>query len=149
MAHVSFPDYAYWIHMASQPELPDIALDASGLYREEIFSDRKAGTIRRMTPVTVDGSTDPARPVLFSGQTQLLTPAGVLPLVFEIDARTLDEAIRKFPAAVKLALNDAIEEAREMRREAASRIVVPDVGAAGGIGPGPGVPPGGGKIKFP
>jgi hypothetical protein len=134
--------------MAQQQELPEIALDASGLYREEIFSDRKAGTIRRMTPVTRDGSPDPARPVLFSGQTQLLTPAGVLPLGFEIDAKTLDEAIQKFPAAVKLALNDAIEEAREMRREAASRIVVPEVGGAG-IGPGPaGQPGGGGKIKF-
>jgi hypothetical protein len=33
-----------------------------------------------------------------------------------------------------------------MRREQASRIVVPEVGG-GGIGPGPGA--GGGKIKFP
>ncbi|MGQ0835911.1 MAG: hypothetical protein ACT4O5_13515, partial [Gammaproteobacteria bacterium] len=120
--------------MASAPDLPDISLDAAGLYREEVFSDRKAGTIRLMTPVNSDGATDASRPVLFSGQTQLLTPAGVLPLVFEIEAKTLDEAIRKFPAAVKVALNDAIEEAREMRREAASRIVVPDVGA-GPIGP--------------
>jgi hypothetical protein len=134
--------------MAQQQELPEITLDASGLYHEEIFSDRKAGTIRRMTPVTKDGSPDTARPVLFSGQTQLLTPAGVLPLAFEIDAKTLDEAIQKFPAAVKLALSDAIEEARELRREAASRIVVPDVGGAG-IGPGPAAgPAGGGKIKF-
>jgi hypothetical protein len=133
--------------MAQQQELPEIALDASGLYREEVFSDRRAGTIRRMTPVASDGSPDPARPVLFSGQTQLLTPAGVLPLGFEIEAKTLDEAIQKFPAAVKVALQDAIEEARELRREAASRIVVPDVGGAG-IGPAPGTPPGGGKIKF-
>lgn len=133
--------------MASAPDLPEISLDAAGLYREEVFSDRKAGTIRRMTPVTSDGATDASRAVLFSGQTQLLTPAGVLPLVFEIEAKTLDEAIRKFPAAVKVALNDAIEEAREMRREAVSRIVVPDVGA-GAIGPGPGGAPGGGKIKF-
>jgi hypothetical protein len=84
---------------------------------------------------------------LFSGQTQLLTPAGVLPLVFEIEAANLDEALQKFPAAVKVALDEAIEEAREMRREAASRIVVPDVGGAG-IGPAPGAG-GGGKIKFP
>ena len=48
-----------------------------------------------------------------------------------------------FPEAVKLALDEAIEEAREMRREQASRIVVPD---AGGMGAGP---VGGGKIKFP
>ena len=45
-----------------------------------------------------------------------------------------------------MALEQAIDEARELRREAASRIVVPEVG--GGVGPGP-APAGGGKIKFP
>jgi len=49
---------------------------------------------------------------------------------------------------VKVALEQAIDEARELRREAASRIVVPDVGS-GNIGPGPGPAAGGGKIKFP
>lgn len=131
--------------MASQPELPEIKLDAAGLYREEIFTDRRAGSLRRMTPVTAEGAPDNSRPVLYSGQTQLLTPAGVLPLAFDIEAVTLEEAIRKFPAAVKVALDEAIEEAREMRRESASRIVVPEAGAAAGIGPGPA---GGGKIKF-
>lgn len=133
--------------MAAKSDLPDVRLDPAGLYREEIFTDRRAGTIRRLTPVTVDGATDPKRPVLFSGQTQLLTPAGVLPLVFEIEADTLDEALTKFPEGVNAALEQAIEEAREMRRESASRIVVPEVGA-GGIGPGPGPGGGGGKIKF-
>jgi len=132
--------------MAEQSDLPEVRLDPAGLYREEIYTDRRAGTIRRLTPVTVDGTTDPTRDVLFSGQTQLLTPAGVLPLVFEIEARTLEEALRKFPEGVNVALEQAIDEAREMRREAASRIVVPEVGG-GGVGPGPGA--GGGKIKFP
>ena len=133
--------------MAAKSDLPDVRLDPAGLYREEIFTDRRAGTIRRLTPVTVDGATDPKRPVLFSGQTQLLTPAGVLPLVFEIEADSLDEALTKFPDGVNAALEQAIEEAREMRRESASRIVVPEVGA-GAIGPGPGPGGGGGKIKF-
>ncbi|HKT74562.1 MAG TPA: hypothetical protein VJQ47_16860 [Steroidobacteraceae bacterium] len=132
--------------MAAQNELPEVKIDPADLYREEIFTDRRAGTIRRLTPIKVDGSTDGARAVLFSGQTQLLTPAGVLPLVFEIEAKTLEEALSKFPAGVKVALEQAIDEAREMRREAASRIVVPEVGG-GGIGPAPGA--GGGKIKFP
>ena len=132
--------------MAQDTGLPDIQLDSAGLYREDIFTDRKAGTIRRLVPVTVDGSTDPNRPVLYSGQTQLLTPSGVLPLGFEIEAKTLEEALQKFPEGVKVALEQAIDEAREMRREAASRIVVPDVGS--GVGPGPGAA-GGGKIKFP
>ena len=126
--------------MAQESGLPDIQLDSASLYREEIFTDRKAGTIRRLVPVNVDGSTDSARPVLYSGQTQLLTPTGVLPLGFEIEAKSLSEAIGLFPAAVKEALEQAIEEAREYRRESASRIVVPDVGG--------GALPGGGKIKL-
>jgi hypothetical protein len=116
------------------------------LYREDLFTDRRAGSIRRLTPIAADGSPDATRPVLYSGQTQLLTPAGVLPLGFEIEAQTLAEAVQKFPDGVKVALAQAIDEAREMRREAASRIVVPDVGA--GVGPGPGSG-GGNKIKFP
>ena len=131
--------------MAAQNDLPDVKLDAAGLYREEVFTDRRAGTLRKLTPVTIDGNVDNTRQVLFSGQTQLLTPAGVLPLVFEIDAQTLEDALKKFPEGVKEALEQAIDEAREMRREQASRIVVPEVG--GGLGPGPAA--GGGKIKFP
>lgn len=132
--------------MAAPADLPEIKLDPTSLYREEVFTDRRTGTLRRLTPITIDGATDNSRHVLFSGQTQLLTPAGVLPLVFEIEATTLEEALQKFPEGVKVALEQAIEEAREMRREASSRIVVPDVGAAG-VGPGPVA--GGGKIKFP
>ncbi len=81
--------------------------------------------------------------MLYSGQTQLLTPGGVLPLGFEMEATSLEDAINQFPAAVRQALEQAIEEAREMRREASSRIVVPDAG--GGMGMG-GL--GGGKIKL-
>ena len=131
--------------MAAQNDLPDIELDSKNLYREDVYTDRRAGSLRRLTPVTVAGADDPSRPVLFSGQTQLLTPAGVLPLGFEIEAKTLEEALQKFPDGVKVALEQAIDEAREMRREAASRIVVPDVGG----GPGGAGPASGGKIKFP
>ncbi len=124
-----------------QQQLPEIKLDPTQLYREEMFTDRKAGTLRRLTPVKSDGSDDTSRPVLFSGQTQLLTPMGVLPLAFELDATSIDDACAKFPDAVKVAIEQAIEEAREMRREQASRIVVPEAGGMGG-------PPGGGRIKL-
>ena len=63
---------------------------------------------------------------------------------FEIDAQNLEEAIGKFAAAVQEALKQAIEEAQEYRREAQSRIVVPEVGG-GGL---PGGIPGGGRIKL-
>ena len=124
-----------------QQQLPEIKLDLAQLYREEIFTDRKAGTLRRLVPVLADGNTDSSRPVIYSGQTQLLTPAGVLPLAFELEAASLEDACTKFPEAVKIAIEQAIEEAREMRREAATRIVVPDAGGMGG-------PPAGGRIKL-
>ena len=104
--------------MAQEQQLPEIKLDVTQLYREEIFTDRKAGTLRRLVPVLADGNTDTSRPVLYSGQTQLLTPAGVLPLAFELEAASLEDACNKFPDAVKIAIEQAIEEAREMRREA-------------------------------
>jgi hypothetical protein len=115
--------------MSSESNLPDISFDAANVYQEELFTDRTAGAIRRLTPVTPEGLRDPSRPVLFSGQTQLMTPGGVLPLGFEMDVQTLAEAIAQFPAAVHQALENAIEEAREMRREQQSRIVVPEAGA--------------------
>jgi hypothetical protein len=130
--------------MAQETGIPDIQIDRANLYREDIFTDRKAGTIRRLVPVTAEGRDDSTRATLYSGQTQLLTPTGVLPLGFEIEATSLEDAIGKFPDAVKEALEQAIEEAREYRRESSSRIVVPDVG--GGL-PGGGIP-GGGKIKL-
>ena len=129
--------------MSTENPLPEIRFDAASLYREEVFTDRTAGTIRRLVPVQVNGEPDTSRPTLYSGQTQLLTPGGMLPLGFEIDAASLEDAIARFPAAVQEALNQAIEEAREMRREAQSRIVVPEGGGMGGGGLG-----GGGRIKL-
>jgi hypothetical protein len=130
--------------MAETNEVPEVEFDSANLYREEIFTDRRAGTIRRLTPVTRTGEPDPSRPVLFSGQTQLLTPAGILPLSFELPGTTLTEALAQFSEGVRAAIEQAIDEAREMRREAASRIVVPEVGAAAGPGP-----IGGGRLKLP
>ena len=128
--------------MAQEPGLPDIQVDRDALYREDMYTDRRAGTIRRLSPVDAEGAPDGTRPVLFAGQTQLLTPGGVLPLSFDIEAKSLSEAVERFPAAVHAALEQAIEEAREYRREASSRIVVPDIAGGGGAMPG------GGKIKL-
>ena len=124
----------------------DLKMNAEDLFQEEIFTDRRVGTIRRLTPVKRDGSPDGARQVAFMGEAQLFTPMGVLPISFEIDAATLEEALSRFSAGVKEAVNRAVEEAKEMRREAASSIVVPEMGGAGLGGPG-GLP--GGKIKMP
>lgn len=120
----------------------DLNMDANELYREEAFTDRQVGSIRRLIPVNPDGSPDGRRAVSYIGQTQILTPVGALPLTFEIEAASLDEAVRKFGGAAQQAAERAIEELRQMRREAASSLVLPDAGAGRGF-------PGGGKIQIP
>jgi len=133
--------------LSTEPSMADVEFDAEDLYLEETFTDRKVGTIRRLTPVKTDGTPDRARAVLFSGQTQLLTPMGAVPIAFDIEARDLQEAIARYPEGMRAAVDRTVEEVRELRRQAASQIVVPEMGGAGGL-PGGGVP-GGGKIQIP
>lgn len=133
--------------MAEQTEA-DLTMDPTSLYREDVFTDRKLGTIRHLVPVTADGAADASRPVFFIGQAQIVTPGGVLPLSFEIDAASLAEAVRNFGAAAKLAIEDTVRELQELRRQAASSLVIPDTGATASIlGPG-GLPHGGGGGKI-
>ena len=131
----------------SKPEI-DFSLDANGLYREDVFTDGKAGTIRRMTPVTADGADDSSRPVVFQGQAQVYTPAGVLPIHFDLEGPTLAEAVAQFGDAAQTGLEETLKELQEMRRQAASQIVVPGAGGAPGMGGMPGAGGPGGKIQL-
>jgi hypothetical protein len=133
--------------MAGPSNAPDPKMDAQDLYREDLYSDRRVGTIRVMTPVKPDGTPDPARPTSYVGQAQIMTPAGALPLSFEIDAKTLAEACEGFAEGAKLAFEETMKELQEMRRQQASSIVIPDAGAASALA-GQGGPPRG-KIQFP
>jgi len=134
----------------SDPKLPELKMDAANLYREDIFTDRKVGTIRCMIPVKSDGSADAARKTLYVGEAQLLTPMGALPLAFEIPANNLSEAVAKFSEAAKVGVERAVKELQQMRREAASSLIIPDTGTTAGItGAVPGAPGAGGKIKLP
>jgi hypothetical protein len=110
-------------------------MDSTQIYLEETFTDRKVGTIRRLTPVTADGSTDAARPVIFVGQAQVMTPMGAIPISFDLEAVSLHAAIEKFGAAAEQAVHQTMRELQEMRREQASSLVIPD--AAGGALPNP------------
>src|SRR6267154_588533 len=116
----------------------ELKVDPASLYLEEIFTDRRIGTIRRMTPVKKDGERDAARAVLYVGETQVLTPAGALPIAFEIGAGSLEEAAEKFGPLAKEAIERTVKELQELRRQAASSIVIPQGGLppAGGMGPG-------------
>ncbi|MEJ2361507.1 MAG: hypothetical protein P8Z75_08790 [Gammaproteobacteria bacterium] len=127
-------------------ENTEIKMDSNALYREEIFTDRKMGTVRVLTPVAEDGATDIEREVLYVGQTQVMTPMGTLPISFEIDATSLAEAVTKFGDGAKQAIEQTMEEIKELRRQAASQIVIPEAGG-GGMGGAGGVP-GGGKIQL-
>jgi hypothetical protein len=125
----------------------DIEMDASNLYVEETFTDNRVGTIRRMSPVTPNGEADASRSVRFLGSAQIMTPAGALPLTFEIPAENLVEATAAFGGAARKAVESTMEELRELQRQQASSIVVPGSGA----GPQGGFPPGagGGGIQMP
>ena len=124
-----------------QQQLPEITMDSANLYREEVFTDRRVGTIQRLTPVVADGSVDSSRDVVFVGQTQLMTQAGPLPLSFEIQASSIGEAAEKFGDGAEQAVQEAVKKLEDMRREAASSIIVPGAGQGGA--------PGGGNISMP
>jgi hypothetical protein len=115
----------------------DLRVDAASLYREELFTDLQVATLRRLTPVKVDGTDDTSRPVLFVAATQVMTQVGAVPVSAEIDAKDLGEAIAKFPDAIRAAVEDMIEQAREMQRREASRLVVPGPGSIPPSGKGP------------
>ena len=126
------------------------SMDAKSLYREEIYTDRKAGTLRVLVPVKPDGSHDDDRDVVFTGEAQLMTNMGPLPISFEIEAQTLDEAVQRYGEASKAGVEQAMRELQEMRRQASSSLVIPPAGAAAALtGGGLGGRGGGGKIQLP
>ena len=136
--------------MAQRPEERggDPKMDASSLYREEVVTDRKVGTIRVLTPLKSDGTTDASRAVLYIGEAQIMTNVGALPINFELDASSLGEAVAKFADAARDAVERTMKDLQELRRQAASSIVVPQGGMGGLGGPG-GLPGAGGKIQIP
>jgi len=104
----------------------ELSVDANNLYREESYTDLKVASLKRLVPITATGEPDPAREPRWIAQTQLMSQVGPVPVSCLIDAKTLQEAIAKFPDAVGRAVEEMIEEARELQRSEASRIVVPD-----------------------
>ena len=136
--------------MANRPDerLTEPKMDPTALYLEEVFTDRRVGTIRRLTPVNGQGAVDMTRSISYIGETQVMTSVGALPISFEIEAKDLAEAASKFGAEAKDAIERTVRDLQEMRRQAASSIVVPQGGMGGMGGLGGGIP-GGGKIQIP
>ena len=103
----------------------DFSVERTNLYREENFTDLKIASIRRLTPVKPDGSPDKTRKTLFVGHTNLITPSGPLPIQNVIQAKELQQAIKKFPEAMQSAMERLIEEAKKQKQQEDSRIIVP------------------------
>ena len=123
--------------MADEKGAGEIAVDTDNLHMEEVFTDLRAASVRRLTPVKADGSKDPGREVMYIGETNLMTQMGPLPVQFPIEADSLDDAFSQFADGVKAAVERLNERAKEMVREESSRIVVPSAtppGVGGGIG---------------
>jgi hypothetical protein len=119
--------------------LDQIQVDTNNLYREESFTDLKVASLRRLVPIKLDGSDDESRSPIYTGSSHIMSQMGLVPVNAQIEASSLKEALEKFPGAIKDAIEQMIEEAKEAQRQESSRIVVPKTGP-------PGMGPGGGNI---
>lgn len=128
-------------------ETQDMNMDVNALYREDTVTDRKIGVIRRMTPIKPDGSDDAARAIIYVGQAEIMTNMGPVPINFELEGKTLAEAVTGFATAAQAAVERTVQQIQDMRRQAASQLVVPQ-GNIPGITGGP-TPGRGGKIQLP
>ena len=115
--------------MAQEPRVGDAKMDVGALYREEIYTDRKVGTLRVLQPVTATGDSDGSRPTVYQGEAQLMTSMGPLPISFDIEAASLSEAVEGYGEAAKVGVERAMRELQQMRRESQSSIVIPETGA--------------------
>ena len=95
-------------------------MDAANLFREEIYTDRKIGVIRCLVPVTADGKVDESRKVIYTGEAQIMTQMGA-----DIEADNLAAAVANYREAAKAGVEKTMKELQELRRAAASKIVVP------------------------
>ena len=100
----------------SPQNLSEIEVDVSSLYREEVITDLRVASIRKLVPIRPDGTDDPDRPALFTGQTTLMSQAGPVPVQCQLEGETLEEAAAKFPEAIQQAVERLVDEAREIQR---------------------------------
>lgn len=109
----------------SEKPMNEIKFSQDNLYREDSFTDLRVGTIRMLTPVKPDGSDDKTRSPIFIGQTQVMSPKGPLPIQGPIDAKSLTEAMEKFPQVMEQSLQQMISEIKELQRQKESGLILP------------------------
>ena len=103
----------------------DLSVKQDNLYLEESFTDLDVASIRRLTPVKPNGIKDKSRKSIFVGHTQLMTPSGPLPIQSPLEARNLKEAMEKYPAAMKKAIENMLEQLKKLQQKEEPRIIVP------------------------
>ena len=97
-----------------------------------------------------DGAPDASRKTVYSGEAQIMTNMGALPVSFDIDADNLADAVAKYGDAARAGIERTMKELQDLRRQASSGLIVPPAGAASAItGGAMGGMPGGGKIQLP
>lgn len=97
-------------------------IQATNLYRQEIYADPDAGSIIVQFPVNAMGIEDSLRIPLFGGQIMAQTNRGPMPLQFQIpNVTTLEEAVEAWPAAVVAAV-------REMQNQQVRNQILQGVG---------------------
>lgn len=89
-------------------------VDRAHLYRDESFTDLKSATIRRLTPVNMDGTVDESRKILYFGHAELISPQGPIPVQAPLDADSLEKAIDALPAAMEKAAVEVRNEYNKM-----------------------------------
>ena len=113
-----------------------VALNREELFKEESYTDRKVGTIKKLIPIKDDESIDESRSTIYIGQTQMMTPMGALPLNFEIQAENLSDAITQFSIEAQKSVEETLAEIQRIQREQASSIVIPGQGQSPQAMPG-------------
>lgn len=81
--------------------------DSEDMYREEVFTNLREASIHRLVPVRPDGSPDRSRGTRFVAVAYAETDAGLVPIRCELDARSLEDAIRALPGALHRSLEQA------------------------------------------
>jgi len=112
--------------MTDQATLENISIDGDNLWKEENFTDLKVGSIRKLTPIKIDGTVDESRKATFSATTNIMTPGGALPISGDIEASTLEEAVEQFSDAINAAVKQLQDDMVKYQQEQASKIVTPE-----------------------
>jgi len=101
----------------NQMNMNEAQLDKDNLYREETYTDMKIGSLHKLIPIKLDGTMDESRPAHFSARTQLMSPAGPVPVQTELKAETLSDALEEFPAAISVAVEEMVTQAQKYQEE--------------------------------